>query len=386
MPAAFTRSLRSIQADRGRARLALAVGAAVLAAWGGWFFAVPVGIVEVAEGARIEVGQNAHPVAAAVEGLVVESRLELGREVQRGEVLVALDARALELTLLEKRALLAGIERKLGPLARELAEVERALAAEDGLSRARVAEARARRAEAEAGERFASSELRRQQLLRADGLARAVDEDRARADLDVKRAEIDAARAGEARVAAEVEGRVADLRARAARLARERAELLGAQVTEEAAAATLAHAVELRRVRAPVAGRLGEVAPLSPGAVLKSGEKVASVVPAGDLLIVAHLSPAVVFGRVRPGQPARMRLEGFPWAQYGEVKAKVARVAAEPREGKARVELAVTDAAGLPLTHGLPGAVEIEIERATPAALVLRAAGGVLGGGRGGGE
>ena len=50
------------------------------------------------------------------------------------------------------------------------------------------------------------------------------------------------------------------------------------------------------------------------------------------------------------------------------------------RDGNVRVELSVQPDADsrIPLQHGLPGSVEIEIERASPATLVLRAAGKLL--------
>jgi membrane fusion protein (multidrug efflux system) len=52
-------------------------------------------------------------------------------------------------------------------------------------------------------------------------------------------------------------------------------------------------------------------------------------------------------------------------------------VASEPQGGQVRVELSLggAPAGRIPLEHGLPGVAEVEVERATPAELVLRAAG-----------
>ena len=57
------------------------------------------------------------------------------------------------------------------------------------------------------------------------------------------------------------------------------------------------------------------------------------------------------------------------------------RVAGEVREGRIFVELAPEQNAAItvPIQHGLPGAVEIQVDRVSPASLVLRIAGKRLG-------
>src|SRR5690606_35691448 len=100
----------------------------------------------------------------------------------------------------------------------------------------------------------------------------------------------------------------------------------------------------------------------------------------------AAFPAATAMGRIVPGQSARIRLDGFPWSQYGTISAVVEQVAGESRDGLVRVELAVTHnddddddsdvLAGLvPLQHGLQGSVEVAVEQVSPAVLVLRAAG-----------
>jgi multidrug efflux pump subunit AcrA (membrane-fusion protein) len=156
---------------------------------------------------------------------------------------------------------------------------------------------------------------------------------------------------------------------------------LASDITTAAATVErLAHEIERRRVRAPMAGRLGGVAELRIGSVLREGDRLAAVVPRGDLQVVADFPPPSALGRVRPGQPARLRLEGFPWTQYGSLGATVRRVASEVRDGRVRVELGVElyGASPIPLQHGLPGTIEVQVERVAPATLVLRAAGKLL--------
>jgi hypothetical protein len=75
-----------------------------------------------------------------------------------------------------------------------------------------------------------------------------------------------------------------------------------------------------------------------------------------------------------------MRLEGFPWTQFGSVAATVTTVASEVRDGHIRVELALNSpvSSRIPLQHGLPGAVEVQVEKISPASLVLRMGGQLL--------
>ena len=139
--------------------------------------------------------------------------------------------------------------------------------------------------------------------------------------------------------------------------------------------------VERRTVRAPVDGRLARVEAVRPGQVLAPGARVAEVVPPGRMRIVADL-PAEATGRIRAGQTARLRLDAFPPTRYGTVQARVARVGAEPRGGRVRVECEVVRApAGIPLQHGLAGTLEIAVGAETPAALLAGAADRALRGG-----
>ena len=60
-------------------------------------------------------------------------------------------------------------------------------------------------------------------------------------------------------------------------------------------------------------------------------------------------------GRLKPGQPARLRLAGFPWTQYGVVPARVGDVGTEPQDGLIRGELRLEPrpTSVIPLEHGL---------------------------------
>src|SRR5206468_8020589 len=111
--------------------------------------------------------------------------------------------------------------------------------------------------------------------------------------------------------------RATQLKSLAAEVARLESEI----PTIEATIARLENETERRRVRAPTAGRLGEVAVLRPGAVVHEGEKLGAIVPDGRLVIIAQFPPPAALGKIRSGQNARLRLQGFPWMQYGSLNA-----------------------------------------------------------------
>jgi len=76
------------------------------------------------------------------------------------------------------------------------------------------------------------------------------------------------------------------------------------------------------------------------------------------------------------GQHARLRLEGFPWAQYGSVTATVTNVASEIRDAASVWKWRSMPIPALVfLFSTAAGLGEVQIETLSPASLVLRTAG-----------
>jgi multidrug resistance efflux pump len=146
--------------------------------------------------------------------------------------------------------------------------------------------------------------------------------------------------------------------------------------TATATSRRLAHDIEERVLRAPADGRIGEAVDLRPGAVINAGDRLGVIIPPGELRLVAYFHQSAL-GRIHPGQPARLRLEGFPWTQYGSITAKVVTVASESRDGRIRADLELQSEAAspIPFQHGLPGMVEVEVDRLAPGTVLLRAIG-----------
>jgi membrane fusion protein (multidrug efflux system) len=375
---AFSRTLRSIEADGfGRSKGTIAVVTLLGAVWGMWFVFARVTVVEVSDRARLEVDRAAHSVEAPVSGRITATHLDLGAEVKQGDSLVEIDSEALHLARNEESARLQAVVEQIRALEDEVASEEIALRDQRRVAQTKIDEARARLKEVQSAAEYSEQEAARVARLHESGLASEAEKQKLKADAEQRRAVADGAQLVIGRIESEQRAAETERRARLSRLRGEVATLGGQKAMSTVSLDRLKHDIELRSVRAPVAGRIGEIAPVRAGAFVKEGDRLGAVVPTGDVRIVAEYQPSSAVGRIRPGQRARMRPDGFPWTQYGSLNAVVSRVASEPRSNQIRVELAVSPnaASGIPLQHGLPGMLEVEVDRISPALLVLRAAG-----------
>jgi membrane fusion protein (multidrug efflux system) len=374
--------MRALAADRGRwSWTGVSVVCALLGGWGVWFLGARLAVYAVSQTARVEVDQTVHPIATPVAGRLVATYMVVGQALQAGEVLAELDATAPRLQYAEARVRLTALTAQRQARQHELTAAQAAQQAARQAAGVALDEARARSRATAVTARAAAAQAALYTRLDARGLASRLDLLRTQAEADQQRAAADALWLAISHLERDQRTQDSDRTARLTQLAREITQLDGDLHTAEATLARLAHTIDQTRVRAPITGSLGAVAPLQPGAVVRPGDLLGVVVPAGTLRVVAAFLPAVAVGRVQPGQAARLRLDGFPWAQYGSLAATVTSVATEARDGVIRVELGLRSAppTAMPLQHGLPGTVEVEVDRVSPATLVLRAVGHHLG-------
>jgi multidrug resistance efflux pump len=378
----FSRTLRALEADGFRGSLlVLACVIALLGAWMAWFFLAKIARYEVTDTARLEVDQETHPIQSPVLARVVSSNLVLGKEVEAGEVLVELDSNAERLQVEEQRTQLAALDSQIASLKTQVVQLQQAQAREQQTAGVAVEQAGAKYREADALARSADHEAQRLEKLAAEGLVPRREYDIGKMEAERLRDAADSLKLEPDRIARDRRTRESDRNAQLQNLQSQIRRLEGDRTTVAASVDRLSYEVERRVIRAPIAGRLGEVAAtLRPGAVVNEGDRLCAILPPGRLRAIAEFAPPAAFGRIRPGQPARLRLEGFPWAEYGSIAASVSTVASEIRDNRVRVELSIarTPAFAVPLQHGLPGAVEVEVERISPAALTLRTAGQLM--------
>lgn len=377
----FSRTMRALDADgMSPALLGVILIAGLGGVWSSWLVVARVPVYQLSEAARLEL-ESIHPVASPVAGRVVSSALALGREVRAGDVLLEVEAERERLETAEERMRLASVSDEIQELHHEISAEEQVIEQTRRASRAAVAEATERLSAAEAAAGLAIDKVNRLKQLETRGLISAIDLENARAEDQSRRGELAAARMGIDRLRAEQLAAERGRRGKIASLERERVGLQGLRAATVSTVARRESEAERRRIRAAVSGRLGEVNPVQIGAVIREGDRLASIIPQGQVRAVAEFG-APALGRLRRGQIARLRLDGFPWTQYGYVDAEVTSVASETREQRVRVELAVRRPASsaIPMQHGMPGAVEVEVERVAPIALLIRALGHGLSG------
>jgi membrane fusion protein, peptide pheromone/bacteriocin exporter len=316
--------------SRGGAAIYLAVLLLVLAA----VCSLPLVRVPitVAAGGIIRPAVEKHEVRAPASGAVLEVLTGVGKWVEPGHRIMALEAGPLE----ERRHRLA---ERAGERAAEIEDLSRltlrtAAEVSTGLRTARYrAEAarfqdemrlhRLREERAAAELERASALLARQLTAREEAESREHElrQLRSTGQLLAQRQHAEWQRALEA-----ARDELRELRSQAALLARERAQ---------------------RTVVSPVAGTVEELAPLSPGSWVQAGEVIAVVSPSAELLAELLVPPRRV-GFVRPGMEVRLLLDAFPHGEWGHLAGRVSSmgddfmVAGDQPMFRVRVRLAST--------------------------------------------
>ncbi|MFO1151083.1 MAG: HlyD family efflux transporter periplasmic adaptor subunit [Alsobacter sp.] len=387
MATPYPQTARALAQDRPvLAHVAWIASGLVLIAWILWFCFSSLTLYQTSRRARLEVRRAPHAVDATAAGALLSTSLVMGRTVKAGEVLVELDATRERLRGEEERARLAALDARIAALRREILARDGARAEDARAARAAADVARARLEETQAALDYARGNEQRMTRLIASGGGARVEGLKATAEVQKLSAAQAAQMAEVERGDREARSRDFQNEAQVEDLRHTLASLEGDREASSRALATLAAEIERHVLRAAIDGRLGDVASARKGTYVAEGQRLATIIPRDDLIIVAEFEPSVALGRVREGQHAAMRLDGYPWAQYGTVPAIVTAVAGEIRDGVLRVELQPSQAVGasIALEHGLSGSVEIALEETTPSTLLLRSAGLAISGARAG--
>ncbi len=227
-------------------------------------------------------------VAAKASGYVVSVEVRDNQPVRAGDVLFRIDDR-------DYRARLAQAQANLDAALARLANTGEEIALQSSL---------VRQAQAQRGAALADLSLAR------------LTNQRRRALIDrgfVTRAQVDESDAGRQRAEAGAAAAAASVEAQRQRIA-----VLGAQRDAAAAAVAQAEAArDLARidldntvVRAPISGIVGN-RQVRVGRLVAPGGPLLDIVPVGELFVVANFKETEL-EHIRPGQTARVRIDGYP--------------------------------------------------------------------------
>ena len=266
MPSPFSRTLRALEVDGHRRWIAGLVPALLLlAAWGVWFVRGRV-VGLRGHGPRLA-GGRARGASARGAGRGAGGGGARGARAAGapGQVLIELEAEEPRARLDEERARRDALAGQIAALRQQIAAGGRSLAGRLGASRAGIEETLAKTREAEAAARLAQQEADRQERLLAQGLVPAAEAERARSAAEQRRAAADALRRTLDRLGYEERSTEGERRGDVDELERELALLAGQAAAAGAAVRRLERDVGLRAIRAPVAGRVGQIAAVRVG-------------------------------------------------------------------------------------------------------------------------
>lgn len=293
----------------------IAISAAILG-FIGWSLWAELDQVARAPG-RVVPFARVQVVQSEQDGAIARIAVREGARVKAGDLLIALDTVQLEAAVRESRLKVAGLESRMARITAEL--YQRPLSFPDSLKdfpefTANQRQLYAQRRASFDGEtatlrnlaRLQQQELDLNQPLLATG--------------DVARSEIIAMR----QRVVETEGRISALRAQYFRELQ--GEFTGTEEQLAAAREQLARAEDslaASRLTAPTDGIVKNVRITTIGGVVRAGEEVLQIVPAGQRLIIeSRVSPRDI-AFVKRGQRARVNFDAYDNAVYGSADGKV---------------------------------------------------------------
>ncbi|MGE3540404.1 MAG: HlyD family secretion protein [Candidatus Tectimicrobiota bacterium] len=345
-------------------------GAALLgcSAVGMWLLLARLPVYRLVSSSQLAFDTALQFFVAPVAGSVRVAHLQLGQTVQTGDVLVQLDDTEQRLQVDEERQHLMGLQARYKARQQEESALEESRRAATQEGQAALQEAQARQHEAIMA--LQGAQEKTQRLGPFAPLTA----------LSPQQGAVETARVALQRLEREQRLRAAEWQLRLAQFQREVVALEGDMALATARLTRLEQAQALRQLRAPVAGRLGAVAPLPAGAVVQPGERLGVIVLAETPLVTATLDPVLSGRPVQAGQHAWLRSTEGGLGASQTLPARVWRTETTGQEARQRVVLRLAAAAldHWPLRPDVRWTAVIEVERVNPLTLALRTLGQYL--------
>jgi hemolysin D len=384
----FQRTQRALNGDEFGIRVTLvSVSVTLLVGLLLWGLVARIPILKVSTMGRIEPHNAVHRIEPQQAGKVLASHLELNRQVKEGDVLVEFDSQEEKFELDQSQISQATLGRDLEALTDQITRKKTELA--HGIE---ADQAALREAEARSRELYPKYLLAQQRQRRAEESAPGAISDLEK--LESKTAAEELQRSNETqpialqRIVSDQKVRRAALENQLLQMDRDRLKIKGDLEALNVTISRLKYQIDKRQLRASATGQLVDVVELAADDYIGQGQRLGTILAKGPLRVRARF-PKETVGILRPGQQARLKLDGYPWSVYGTVHATVSSVGTEspvlPSQnpesvgmgGTVKVELEIQppDDPRIQLQHGMTTTVEVEVARVSPFALMMRAIG-----------
>ncbi len=113
-------------------------------------------------------------------------------------------------------------------------------------------------------------------------------------------------------------------------------------------------------IKAPVSGKIAMTKFWAENQFVKEGELVMTVVPDGDKLIGKAVIPIMNSGKIKMGAEVKIRLDNFPFQEFGIIKGNVSNISAMPVDGKFIVDVELPNGNKTTYNRELPRGVELQ--------------------------
>ncbi len=113
-------------------------------------------------------------------------------------------------------------------------------------------------------------------------------------------------------------------------------------------------------IKSPINGRVTMMKFWAENQFVKEGELVMTVIPEGDKLIGKALIPILNSGKIKPGQEVKIKLDNFPFQEFGIMKGVVKEISALPMDGKYVVDIDLPNGSKTSYNKDLPKGIELQ--------------------------
>lgn len=266
-------------------------------AFGIWISVAKIGQVVPAQGKLVPSG-NAHEVQAPVQGVLSEVMVHNGDVVKKDQILLRMNEQV-------ARAEMEGLEKQRAAVLQDLSALEQKKAQKAALEMQIPGAANLVLIKKEAYDHY--SQVSGGVVSKVEILDRKAEWVNAQRNLDQLRSDF-------ARVSSELDQQEHELTRRLAEIDSNRA------VSREK--------LGYHEIKAPLDGVIFDLGKKSVGTVVMTKDKLCDIIPGEDLVAEVFLTNKDI-GFVREGQEAVVRLDTFPFREFGEIKGAVSYLAAD---------------------------------------------------------